>query len=324
MIQLKLLSLFFLFIVTNLLAHQTGLSFLNIKENAKHKINVVYKKPLSDTKGKDIFIRYPAKCFKTSQQAQTIENGFIINEYELWCSQTGLEKSKIWVEGLVMSDRGVLIRYENPSVTTKSLLKSTTPFIQINHDNTNFELFLEYVNLGIKHIWSGYDHLLFVLSLVLLSTNMRSLLFAISAFTLAHSITLAFGILGIVNIGVAYIEAMIALSILFLARELLTDKHSFTKSHLGVVSFTFGLLHGFGFSTVLKSIGLPQDEIPLSLFSFNMGIEVGQVTFVVVVTLLLRLFAKYIVNAQQSKHTAIAYFIGALSSYWLIDRVLAF
>jgi len=323
-ITLKNLKILLFLLATQLFAHQTGLSYVDIKEDTKHKINVIYKKPLSDKKGKDIYIRYPAKCFTTLQEEQTIENGFIINKFELWCTQTGLEKSKIWVEGLVFSDRGVLIRYENPTVTTKSLLRATTPFIEINHENTNFELFLEYVNLGIKHIWSGYDHLLFVLSLVLLATTMRKLLFSISAFTLAHSVTLAFGILGIVNLGVAFVEAMIALSIVFLARELLDEKNSFTKRHLGVVAFTFGLLHGFGFSTVLRTIGLPQDEIPLSLLSFNIGIEIGQVIFIFGVTLVLKLLYIVIKQYKQQLHTLIAYGIGIISTYWLIDRVLLF
>ena len=118
---------------------------------------------------------------------------------------------------------------------------------------------------------------------------------------------------------------MIALSIVFLARELVVDdKLSFTRKYLGVVAFIFGLLHGFGFSSVLTSIGLPQDEIPLSLFAFNLGIEVGQLLFIFVLYILYMLIRKYVENYNRKLRLYIAYFMGAFSSYWLIERVLSF
>jgi hydrogenase/urease accessory protein HupE len=305
-------------------AHQTGLSYVNIIEDTNHNIEVVYKKPLSDKKGKDIKIRYPSHCIKSDIQHQDIVNGFIINKYKLVCSNKGLVDFRIWVDGLVSSDRGVLIRYKNSNYTLKSLLRATTPFIYINKDTSSFNLFLEYVKLGISHIWSGYDHLLFVLSLLLLSKNLKMVLYAISAFTLSHSITLACGILGIVNVGVAYIEAMIALSIVFLARELLIPTDTFTKKHLSYVAFIFGLLHGFGFSSSLRSIGLPQDEIPLSLFSFNLGIELGQIVFILCVSLLLALAKYFMSNFEYDLKKPLAYMVGTIASFWLIERVLGF
>ncbi len=313
------------FFLSSLYAHQTGLSYIDIKEKNDHTIDVVYKKPLSDTRAQKIYIRYPSECIENSREPQTIVNGFIINKYGLWCGDKGLTNSRIWIDGLLAKDRGVLIRYEKNSIINKSLLRATTPFMQINHKSSNFELFLEYVHLGVVHIWGGYDHLLFVLSLIILALNMRALLFSITAFTLSHSITLACGILGIVNVGIAYIEAMIALSIVYLARELIIDeKESFTRKHLEVVTFTFGLLHGFGFSSVLRVIGLPQDEIPLSLFAFNIGIEVGQVIFIFVVSIILYFLRKIIKNYDDNIRLYLGYFIGTLSSFWLIDRVISF
>lgn len=316
--------LLFIFLLSSLQAHQTGLSYLNLQEQSNAKIEAVYKKPLSDKKGKDIHIRYPSECSKEYEAPQTIENGFIINKYRLWCGEQGLANSRIWVDGLVMSDRGVLIRFEKDGKSKKSLLRATTPFINLSQKNSKFELFKEYVRLGIVHIWTGYDHLLFVLSLLLLASNIRKVLFAISAFTLSHSITLAFGILGIVTVGAAYIEAMIALSIVFLARELLIDKESITKKHIEIVAFIFGLLHGFGFSSSLRSIGLPQDEIPLSLFSFNAGIELGQILFILVVSFLLYNLKKYLLKSELKIKIPLAYFIGTISSFWLIERVILF
>lgn len=321
-----LLNFLLLLLLTNTLsAHQTGLSYLDIKEDERSKITVVYKKPLVDTQADDIFIRYPSKCIESPAFSKSIEDGFIVNKYTLWCTKDGLMDSRIWVDGLVASDRGVLIRYEKNSLVESALLRSTTPFIHINHTGSKLGLFAEYLDLGIVHILVGFDHLLFVLSLLLLASNFKTLLYSITGFTISHSITLVFSVLGVVSINILFIEAMIALSILFLAREIIVaNQASLTRRYLGGVAFIFGLLHGFGFSSVLASIGLPQDEIPLSLFAFNLGIELGQLIFIFGATLLYFLIKKYIQNYQNSLKTALAYIIGGLSSFWFIERVISF
>lgn len=321
---MKLFLLFLFLFEYLLLAHQTGLSFVDIEEDSTKNISVLYKKPLEDTQAQTIVIRFPIECIESSRKREKIVDGYVINEYRLWCGEGGLSKSRIWIEGLLSKDRGVMIRYAKAESVQKALLRATTPFIYIDKKSSDFELFYEYVKLGVEHIWSGYDHLLFVTALILLAHNMRKLLYGITAFTLAHSITLAFGILGIVTVGAVYIEAMIALSILFLARELLLKRNTITKRHLGIVAFIFGLLHGFGFSSVLRTIGLPQDEIGLSLFSFNLGIEIGQVLFIGLVSFLLIGLKKYFMEYATSTRVAVTYFIGVLSSYWLIERVLSF
>ncbi|MDF1882480.1 HupE/UreJ family protein [Sulfurimonas sp. SAG-AH-194-C21] len=315
--------LLFIFVVS-LQAHQTGLSYIEIHELQTHNIEVLYKKPLSDKKGKDIQIKYPRSCEKIQELPRKIINGFIINKYTLWCGKNGLMDKRIWIDGLLSKDRGVLIRYEKDDVIINSLLRYRTPFIYISQQSSKLEFFIEYLALGFFHILNGYDHLLFVFALLLLARDMKQLLFAITAFTLSHSITLGFGMFGVVSIGVAYIEAMIALSILFLARELVSKSESFTKKHIGVVAFIFGLLHGFGFSSALRSIGLPQDEIPLSLFAFNVGIEFGQLLFIAIAGSLLFILKKYISVIDISIRRMAPYFIGIFASYWLIDRVLGF
>ena len=317
--------IFLIFILSlPLFGHQTGLSYIIIKEIKTNKINILYKKPLSDTRGEDITIKYPRICDKPTLISHSIENGFILKNFKIDCKEEGLMQKRVWVEGLISKDRGVLVSYEKDTFKTTALLRSSTPFIHISKESSGFELFKEYIFLGIEHIWSGYDHLLFVLSLILLSPSLKKLLWSVTGFTLAHSITLAFGILGIITVSITYIEAMIAMSILFLARELLMKKETFTKLHLGVVAFVFGLLHGFGFATVLRSIGLPQDEIPRSLLAFNIGIELGQLLFIATVTATL-FFVKHFVRLDMSKiKTLLAYFIGAVASYWFIERVMAF
>jgi len=317
-------ALFFLFFTVVLLAHQTGLSFVNINEDKEHKVHIVYKKPLSDLKGKDIIINYPRKCVITKELPLNISRGFITKKSTMWCTKKGLSGSRIWIEGLLRKDRGVLIRYKYKDIITQSLLRESSPVIFLNYKYSIWSLFKEYVRLGIEHILSGYDHLSFVLALLLLALNFKRLLFAISAFTLSHSITLAFGILGIIKIPVPFVEAMIALSIVFLAREIMIQEDTFTKKHLGLTAFTFGLLHGLGFSTVLRSLGLPQDDLILALISFNVGIELGQLLFIFLIGLpvifLLRKLRKYQIQARK----ILAYGIGILSASWFIERVLAF
>ena len=320
-------KLLLLFILTlHLSAHQTGLSFINIIEDENKLLHITYKKPLSDTRGEDISINYPTHCQVQSKEPQRLENGFIINKSTMWCSNEGIRGSRIWVKGLVSSDRGVLLRYEKDESAVKYLLRSTTPFALIDYTSSKFELLNQYLQLGVTHILGGYDHLLFVLSLLLLATNTKVLLYSITAFTLAHSITLAFGIFDLVSIPIVFVESMIALSIIFLARELLSKEKTYTKKNLAIVAFIFGLLHGFGFSSVLKDIGLPHNEIALSLFSFNLGIELGQILFILSVSATVFLLKRYIKDLTKIQNLKIylIYFIGAISSYWFIQRVLSF
>ena len=127
--------------VFTLEAHQTGLSYINIQEDSFHKIDIVYKKPLSDKKSMDIVVRYPQECVKSFNTKKSIENGFIITKYKLWCGSKGLEKNRIWIDGLIAKDRGVLIRYEKGDLLIKYLLRATSPFIHLNHKSTKLELY---------------------------------------------------------------------------------------------------------------------------------------------------------------------------------------
>ena len=320
--------IYFLFILSLssfLQAHQTGLSYLMISENDDAKIDLVYKKPIEDSQADEIKIIFPPKCNQVTSINQTILNGFIIEKYSLWCTKDGLINSRIWIDGLLRNDKGVLIRYEKNVIIESSLLRASTPYMLIDTKQSNLNIFMDYVKLGVVHILMGFDHLLFVLCLILLVTNMKTLLYSVTAFTLAHSITLAFGILDILSVPVAYVEAMIALSIVFMARELIIkNKNSFTSKYLGVLTFIFGLLHGFGFSNVLSSIGLPQDEIPLALFSFNLGIEFGQLTFIFFASIIIYILKKYLKSSYYKIEKISIYAVGGLSSFWLVQRVVAF
>jgi hydrogenase/urease accessory protein HupE len=184
-----------------------------------------------------------------------------------------------------------------------------------------------YVGLGVEHILLGVDHLLFVLALLILVDGWRRLVWTITAFTVAHSITLAAATLGWAALPPPPVEAVIALSIVFVAGEILHARQGRPGLSLRMpwlVAFSFGLLHGFGFAGALAEIGLPQQQIPLALFTFNVGVEVGQLLFVAAVLLLGRLpgFLRLPVPAWWPQ--VAAYGIGSVAVVWVLERLAAF
>ena len=184
-----------------------------------------------------------------------------------------------------------------------------------------------YLKLGVEHIMLGIDHLLFVLALILIAPSTRQLILAITAFTVAHSITLAAATLGFVNVPPPPIEAAIALSIAFVAAEIIRareGKAGIAARAPWVVAFAFGLLHGFGFAGALSEVGLPAGHIPLALLFFNVGVEIGQLLFVAVVLALAALFR--LAQRPLPRWAALAppYLIGTLAMFWVIQRVSVF
>ena len=183
-----------------------------------------------------------------------------------------------------------------------------------------------YVGLGVEHILSGTDHLLFVLCLLLLVRDVRRLLATVTAFTLAHSVTLAAATLGFVRVPTAPVEATIALSIVFLAGELVrgeAGRSAVTSTYPWLVAFSFGLLHGLGFAGALAEVGLPQGEIPLALLAFNVGVELGQLAFIAAVLSLARLARLLPLRWPGWAPGAVGYAIGSVAAFWVIDRLAA-
>jgi hydrogenase/urease accessory protein HupE len=183
-----------------------------------------------------------------------------------------------------------------------------------------------YVGLGIEHILLGVDHLLFVLCLLLLVRGLRQLLATITAFTLAHSITLAAATLGYIRVPAAPVEAMIALSIVFLASELVRGearRGAVTRLYPWLLAFSFGLLHGLGFAGALAEVGLPQGEVPLALFTFNVGVELGQLAFVTAVLSLTCLVRLLPLRLPVWAPSAAGYAIGSVAAFWMFTRLAA-
>ena len=208
-----------------------------------------------------------------------------------------------------LGDRDALVRIDllDGSLVTAVLRADAPSFIVPAQPEVR-----GYVGLGVEHIFGGIDHLLFVLGLFLLSR--RRLLWTLSAFTLAHSCTLALAVTGTIHLPQAPVEAAIALSILFLAVELAKDRPSFTREHPWVVALSFGLLHGLGFAGALGEIGLPAGQVAAALLCFNLGVELGQLAFV----------AALLLFAQSFPPRRAAYVIGALAAAFLVDRIVGF
>ena len=193
------------------------------------------------------------------------------------------------------------------------------------------EVVRTYTVLGIEHILGGFDHLLFVLALVLLVQGTRRLIATITAFTAAHSLTLAGATLGWVNVPGPPVEASIALSIAFVASEIVHRRQgrtSLTQRYPWVVAFTFGLLHGFGFAGALAEVGLPASSIPIALLFFNVGVEIGQLLFVGTVLAFSAIGWRAVQRLRLPQPAWMwrvpPYAIGALASFWLIERLAAF
>jgi hydrogenase/urease accessory protein HupE len=227
-----------------------------------------------------------------------------------------------------------LIHFSRQSGETYSVVLSPEQTQwQVPEKEQTWKVAREYMALGVQHILEGYDHLLFIICLMLLAGTLRRILVTVTGFTIAHSITLALSALGVVNVSVAPVEASIALSIVFVAMELARNKRdTLTWRYPITVSSTFGLLHGFGFAAVLTEIGLPQTEIPAALLFFNIGVELGQILFVMA-ALALFFVGKHLIRSLRGMsfkevlslvQRPSGYLVGTLAMFWTIERVSLF
>ena len=218
----------------------------------------------------------------------------------------------------------VFVRVTRLDATEASqVVRPTKPQVVLRGERPWTQSAAEYLVLGFHHILLGVDHLLFVLGLLIVVRGPRQLIETITAFTVAHSITLALATLGYASIPAPPLNAAIALSILFLGPEIVRvwrGQTSFTIRHPWVVAFGFGLLHGFGFASGLSTVGMPRAEIPLALLMFNIGVELGQLTFVALILLLHRAVTVLDFRRPRWAELGPAYLIGTLGAYWTIQR----
>ena len=310
------------------IADEIKLSYLEIKENKPHYYAVLLKLPVKEDKKLPINLILPVSCNIVSPNMSYIVSNAYIESWDMTCNE-GLVGQTLRFEGLKKTSTDALLRLEFINgISQSSLLTPSHQSYQVPTEASPYEIIQTYTWLGITHILLGLDHLLFVFALLLIVKNMRRLLWTVTAFTLAHSLTMIGATLDIVHMPQAPVEAIIALSILFLAMEIIHEKQGkigLTSRYPWVIAFIFGLLHGFGFAGALAEIGLPQQALALALIFFNIGVELGQMLFVatvvITVVILQRLNYLTLLNKLQ---TTVVYTLGGVSSFWLIERTLSF
>ena len=309
------------------LAHEIRPGLLEITEEPGGAIQVVWKVPTRGDRALAITPIFPADWLALAPASERAVPGAWI-QYSTWRSADGsLLGDAIELEGLSSLQTDVLLRVELADGTTHSaILRPKDPSYVIPAVASKGEVALSYWRMGVIHILEGVDHLLFLLALLLIVSGFWRLLKTVTAFTVAHSVTLALATLGFVHVPPAPTEAVIALSILFLAVEVVRQQQgevTLTERRPWLVALAFGLFHGLGFAGALSEVGVPAHEVPLALLMFNVGVETGQVIFVVAVAAALAALRRLPFEAPSGAWRLAPYSIGALAAFWTIQRVVS-
>ena len=309
-----------------ILAHEIRPGYLEIKEAADHSLQITWKQPLMGEYGVPLHPSISAGWLVDSLAAISYTESYLIKRWSIPANHIPLDEQTVSIAGLEKTITDVLIQVTLLNdISFTYLVKPIQPFVKLDLSKPQPLPVLQYLQLGIHHIWSGFDHLLFVLGLLLLVKNRGRLFWTITAFTVAHSVTLALATLHIIKVSGAFTEAAIALSIIFLAVELLNHYHGkdgFTSRYPWIVSFLFGLLHGLGFAGALQDVGLPDNNISIALFLFNAGVEMGQLIFVFVMLLLMAGIRQLKFRFPKWIYKTPAYLIGTFAMYWFIERLV--
>jgi hydrogenase/urease accessory protein HupE len=310
-------------------AHDARSAYLEITETAPGRYAVLWRTPLLSGLPLPVRLGFPKDIRNVTEPARRALPDSVI-ERRLVEADGGLGGRRIEFVGLQGTIADVLVRIQALDGTrATTLVRPSQPWLDVEVRQGSFGVAVAYLVHGIEHILFGFDHLLFVLALVLIVRDLRVLLWTVTAFTLAHSITLSLATLGYVDVPGPPVEATIALSILLLASEILRIRRgepSLTARWPWVVAFSFGLLHGFGFAGALTELGLPQRDIPLALFSFNVGVELGQLAFIAAVLAAMALARRLPlpVLAERYAVPATTYALGGLAAFWFVERVAGF
>jgi hypothetical protein len=298
--------------------------YLELKQTGEETYDVGWKVPALGDMRLGLYVRFPSETEQITEPRGRFVGGAFVESWSVR-HPGGLADQTIHIDGLSTTSTDVLVRVERLDGTTLvSRLDPSQPSMILEASPSRFNVASTYLVLGVEHILFGIDHLLFVLALVMLVKGMRRLIGTITAFTVAHSVTLAAATLGWVNVASAPVEAVIALSIVFVAAEIVHGK----GGHEGlaarapwIVAFSFGLLHGFGFAGALSEVGLPGNAIPLALLFFNVGVEIGQLLFVAAVVVFLAIARRPLASSPRWVTIAPAYAIGAVAMFWTLQRV---
>lgn len=312
---------------TSVAAHESRPAYLQLSLDDSEGVSLSFKAPAVGNMRMSLYPNMPANCAETKAFTKYIIDGAYTESGQLICFG-GLIGETVSIDGLSRTLTDVLVRVERADGSTQVVrLTPSAPSFVVAETPSAFAVANTYLAIGFEHILLGIDHLLFVLALLVLVKGTRTLIWTITAFTVAHSLTLASATLGFVTFPQAPVEAVIALSIVFVASEIAhasQGRPGLTQRKPWIVAFTFGLLHGFGFAGALTEVGLPEQAVPLALLFFNVGVEVGQLSFVAAVILIAAVAKRFLHNIPEWLPTASAYAIGTIASFWTIERVVGF
>ena len=309
-------------------AHEMRPGYLEIRESAVDTYDVLWKVP---AKGEGmrlgLYLRFDDDVRVVTETAAAFVGASHVQRIRIQ-RDGGLTGTTVQVGGLSASMTDVLLRLERLDGTEIThRITPDEPRYVFEAEPSSGQVAFTYLALGVEHILSGVDHLLFVFALLMVVAGWRRLVGTVTAFTVAHSITLALASLGFVRVPGPPVEPVIALSIVFVAAEIIRSRQGnpgLTARLPWVVAFTFGLLHGFGFAGALSEIGLPQTAIPLALFSFNVGVEIGQLLFIAAVMTVYAIGKRLNPTPPEWAWRIPTYAIGGLAAFWVIDRVAQF
>jgi len=307
-------------------AHEVRPAYLELRQTGPDTYDVLWKVPArGENLRLGIYVHFPDDTQQLSQPVGSLVGGASLERWRIQRTG-GLDGQTIRIDGLAATRIDVIARVDhgNGVVQTTRILPDAPEFI-VEATPTAWRVSLTYLALGLDHILKGVDHLLFVLGLVLIVRGRWMLFKTITAFTVAHSITLAVATLGYASAPLPPLNAAIALSILFLGPEIVRVRRgetSLTIRYPWVVAFAFGLLHGFGFASGLRATGLPQSEVAWALLLFNVGVEIGQVLFVFLILGMARSYRRLEIRWPDWARAVPGYAVGTLGAYWTIQRTV--
>lgn len=304
-------------------AHEIRPAFLQVREVQPATYDILWKTPAQGDMRLALNVILPKPCANVSEPRSTLVDAAVIQRWRTRC-EGGLVGQELSIENLSQTLTDTIIRYE-PLDGGPVMLRLTAdePRAIIPGRQPWTDVASTYFGLGVEHILLGFDHLMFVFALLLLVGDLRRLFLAVTAFTAAHSLTLAGTTFGWVKLPSAPVEATIALSIMFVALEIQrvrTGRQGLTARLPWLASFAFGLLHGFGFAGALREIGIPEDAAPLALLFFNLGVEAGQLTFIAGILAVGWVWRRFAQRPPAWAWQTSVYLIGAISAFWFIER----
>lgn len=308
-------------------AHEMRPALLEIREESDGTIRVLWKVPSRGDRVLALRPVFPEAWAQIAAPSAGAVSGAWLERSSWRNAADGLVGQRLRIEGLSSLMTDVLVRVELANgIAHSAILRPSEPELRIPAVASKKEVALSYWRMGLVHILEGIDHLLFVLALLLIVSGFWKLLQTVTAFTLAHSLSLALATLGILHVPPAPTEAVISLSIVFLAAELLRKQRGetgLTERRPWLVALAFGLFHGLGFAGALSEVGVPAHEVPLALLMFNVGVETGQLLFVAVVVAALAALRWLPLSFPPQTAQLAPYGIGALAAFWTIERLVS-